>query len=238
MWHHVAWQKFTEVQRNIYVHLQWISTRLHAGTSQNTVTFIFAIMRTSNFPLWRRLKDVSCEVFTVVTKTSVYLGCHIVSHGNHIWHFEGITFFFRNIGIPRLEDVSTCLNFFHELDLLQMFYNCSVSTNHFLNCFKTGRGHWVSSFLFMHHPLNLNLQSVKLLNNLELFVLDRALSPLDRYGVLYDFVLVSSCHTDSEIVIHVGDYWMMWKLRLRQTIIERMILWQAYKCHGTYHRTK
>ena len=27
--HHVVWQKFTEVQRNIYLHLRWISTRLH-----------------------------------------------------------------------------------------------------------------------------------------------------------------------------------------------------------------
>ena len=142
-----------------------------------------------------------------------------------------------NFGLPSLEDVAACHNFFCVLvGLIQMAFHCSVSANCILlllyenwPCFQS------TLFSISLTTLHMSLHSMKLLNNCIVFILDIALSPQPYFNVLHGFVLDSSCHAKSEMVIQLGDYWRMWKLRQKQTTLEWMIFMKSVQTeiHGT-----
>ena len=76
-----------------------------------------------------------------------------------------------NFGLPRLEDVSTCHNFFMcWLVLLRWhFIVLSVLTAYYFYCMKIGFVSRASSFRFHSPPFTCSLHSVKLLNNFKVF---------------------------------------------------------------------
>ena len=158
-------------------------------------------MRTSNLALWRRLENVSCEVFTAVAEGYVCLNCHIAWVGNQKLAFwrsvlslsSGVitcwktywpwimkaVFLFEISGFQDWKMFLCAIIFFMYWLVLFRWPSIVLSllTAYYFYCMKIGLVSRASSLWFLSPPFTCSLHSVKLLNNFKVFILDIALSP-------------------------------------------------------------